>query len=114
MYLTLVLFHVFQHYWLLTWRILGLFVQRYLISIRISRVVLFDFIRALVAIAPICIQGATELFVYRRRKWLCEEISFVIGFVAKRMETFVDTAGAFIVFALHWSIGEWANCAGLG
>jgi hypothetical protein len=38
---------------------------------------------------------------------LCEEI----GFVAKRMETYVDMAGAFIVFALHWSIVEWANCA---
>ncbi len=32
--------------------------------------------------------------------------------MAKRMETFVDMAGAFIVFALHWSIVEWANCAG--
>ncbi len=38
MYLTLILFHVFQHLWLLTCRILG-FVQRYLISIRKSRVV---------------------------------------------------------------------------
>ncbi len=40
---------------------------------------------------------------------LCEEI----GFVAKRMETYVDMAGALMAFALHWSIVDWANCAGL-
>ncbi len=33
--------------------------------------------------------------------------------MAKRMETSVDMAGAFIVFALHWFIIDWANCAGL-
>jgi len=33
--------------------------------------------------------------------------------VAKRMETYVDMAGALIAFALHWSIVDWANCAGL-
>ncbi len=42
----------------------------------------FEFIRALVAIAFICIQVATSLFVQWRRKLLCEEI----GFVVKRMK----------------------------
>ncbi len=40
---------------------------------------------------------------------LCEEI----GLMVKRMETYVDMVGAFIAFALHWSIVDWANCAGL-
>ncbi len=28
------------------------------------------------------------------------------------METYVDMVGAFTVFALHWSVVEWANGAG--
>ncbi len=30
-----------------------------------------------------------------------------------RGEASFDMAGAFIVFALHWSIVDWANCVGL-
>jgi hypothetical protein len=29
------------------------------------------------------------------------------------MKTYVDMVGAFIEFALHWSIVGWAECAGL-
>jgi hypothetical protein len=36
-----------------------------------------------------------------------------MGFGAKRMETYVDMAGAFIEFVLHWFIVDWAKCAGL-
>jgi hypothetical protein len=42
---------------------IGVIFPEILISIRISRVVYCDFIRALVAIALICIQDATKLFV---------------------------------------------------
>ncbi len=56
---------------------------------------------------------ATKLFVQLRWEWLCEEVGFKIGFGSKRMETYVDMAGAFIEFALHWSIVERAECAGL-
>ncbi len=73
----------------------------------------FDFMQALVAIVLICIHVATKLFVQWRWEWLCEEIGFEIGFGSKRMETYVDMTGAFIGFALHWSIVDWAEYAGL-
>ena len=64
----------------------------------------FDFMQALVAIVLVCIHVATKLFVQWRRKLLREEIGF---------EMYVDMAGAFIEFALHWSIVDWAKGAGL-
>ncbi len=42
-----------------------------------------------------------------------EEIGFAVGFGAKRMETNVDVAGAFIEIALCWSFVDWAKSAGL-
>ena len=73
----------------------------------------FDFMQALVAIVLVCIHVATKLFVQWRWEWLSEEIGFEIDFGAKRMETCVDVAGAFIEFALYWSIVGWAKGAGL-
>jgi hypothetical protein len=113
MYLTLVLFHDFSALLVFDLKDIGVICPEIFDLDPDKSRDCFDFIRALVAIALICIQGATKLFVYWRWRWLGEEIGFVIGFVAKRMELYVDMAGAFIVFALHWSIVEWANCAGL-
>ncbi len=73
----------------------------------------FDFMQALVAIVLVCIHVATKLFVQWRWEWLIEEIGFEIGFGAKRMETNVDVAGAFIEIALCWSFVDWAKSAGL-
>ncbi len=67
----------------------------------------FDFMQALVAIVLVCQNVATNLFVYWRWEWLSEEIGFEVGFGAKRMETNVDVAGAFIEFAVlvHCRLG---------
>jgi hypothetical protein len=94
MYLTLVLFHVFSALLAFDLEDIGVICPEIFDLDPDKSRGCFDFIRALVAIALICIQVATSLFVLWRRKLLCEEI----GFVAKRMETYVYTAGAFIVF----------------
>ncbi len=65
--------------------------------------------QALVAIVLVCHNVATKLLVLRRSDWLSEEIGFAVCFGAKRMETHVDVAGAFIEIALCWS----AKSAGL-
>ncbi len=45
----------------------------------------------------------------RRSDWLSEEISFAVCFGAKRMETHIDVAGAFIEIALCWSVVDWSK-----
>ncbi len=45
--------------------------------------------------------------------WLNEEIGFAVCCGAKRMETNVDVAGAFIEISLCWSFVDWAKSAGL-
>ncbi len=112
MYLALVLFHVFQHLWLLTWRILGFCPEIFDLDPDKS-LGRFDFMQALVAVVLVCIHVATKLFVWWRWEWLIEEIGFEVGFGAKRMDTSVDVAAAFIKFALCWSIVDWAKSAGL-
>ena len=69
--------------------------------------------QALVAIVLVCQNVATNLLVLWRSDWLSEEIGFGVGFGAKRMETNVDVAGAFIGFAPCWSIVDWAKRAEL-
>ncbi len=67
----------------------------------------FDFMQALVAIVLVCQNVATKLFVQWRWDWLSEKIGFAVGLGAKRVETSVDVVGAFIEFALCWSIVDW-------
>ena len=73
----------------------------------------FDFMQALVAVVLVCHNVATKLLVQWRWDWLSEEIGFAVCFGAKRMETNVDVAGAFIEIALCWSFVDWAKSAGL-
>ncbi len=73
----------------------------------------FDFMQALVAIVLVCQNVATKLLVQWRWDWLSEEIGFAVCFEAKRMETHVDVAGAFIEIALCWYFVDWAKSAGL-
>jgi hypothetical protein len=63
LYLTLVLFHVFQHLWLLTWRILVFFCPEIFDLDPDKSRGRFDFMQALVAIVLVCIHAATRLFV---------------------------------------------------
>ncbi len=69
--------------------------------------------QALVAIVLVCQNVTTNLLVLRCSDWLSEEIGFAVSFVAKRMETHIDVAGAFIEIALCWSVVDWAKSAGL-
>ncbi len=110
MYLTLVVFHVFQHLWLLTSRISGFFVQRYLIDPG-KKCDRLDRMQALVAIVLVCQNVATNLLV----AWCLdsEEIGFAVCFGANCMETRIDVAGAFIEIALCWSVVDRAKGAGL-
>ena len=70
--------------------------------------------QALVAIVLACQDVATKLLVLRRSDWLSEEIGFAVCFGAKRMETHIDVAGAFVEIALCWSVVDRAKGAGLG
>ena len=70
--------------------------------------------QALVAIVLVCQNVATNLLVLWRSDWLSEEIGFAVCFGAKRMETHIDVAGAFIEIALCWSVVDRAKSAGLG
>ncbi len=65
------------------------------------------------ALVLICQIVATKLLVLKRSDWLSEEIGFAVCFGAKRMETDIDVAGAFIGIALCWSVVDWAKSAGL-
>ncbi len=51
-----------------------------------------------------CQNVATKLLVQWRQDWHSEEIGFAVCFGAKRMETHINVAGAFIEIALCWSV----------
>ncbi len=69
--------------------------------------------QALVAIVLVCQNVATKLLVLWRSDRLSEEIGFAVSFGAKRMETNIDVAGAFLEIALCWSVIDRAKSAGL-
>ena len=69
--------------------------------------------QALVAIVLVCQNVATKLLILRCSDWLSEKIGFAVCFGAKRMETHIHVAGAFIEIALCWSVVDWAKSAGL-
>ncbi len=104
MYLTLVIFHVFQHLWLLTWRILGVFAQRYLILIRICRVV-------------VSISYELSCYSSNLHPSQDEPVRIVASEVALWRNRLRGEAhgngGSFHCVRLHWSIEDRANCAGL-